>query len=672
MRKLSRHLLFFSLFVLVLAKANAQPCSGLGQTPSTSFPVCGLNTFVQNTVPLCNGTTLPCPPCSSNLLADRNPYWYKFTCYNTGTLGFTITPFNLSDDYDWQIFDVTGKNPNDVYTDPSMFVCCNWSGTTGVTGTSPTATVLNACEGNTPILTKMPTLLAGHDYLLMISHFTPSQSGYTLSFGGGSSNTAGITDPVAPALQKAMASCDGKQVFLKLSKKMKCNSLTGTGSEFSIGPSSAVASAVGVGCTSSFDMDSVVVSLLNPLPPGNYSLVVQNGSDANTILDNCSTGIPAGDSQPFTVLPQTPTLMDSISPVPCSATSLQLVFRKPIRFSSIATDLSDFAITGPAPITISVVSSVYPSSDLTTAITLNLTAPISIAGNYQIKLLKGTDGNTILNECLLETPLSTISFVGLSAANAVFSYQLFYGCKEDTLNLQYTATNGVTNWKWTFDDSTTSTIANPVRMYSKFGAKTIKLWATNTICSDSTTQTINLINDSLIANFVSTDYLCPNDVANFSDSSKGHIISWNWDFNNGNTSTLQAPPMQTYLPVSKETKVAVRLMLKDTFGCYDTAYRTIKLIPNCNIAVATAFTPNGDGKNDYLYPLYAYKADKLTFRIFNRYGQLVFSTNDWTRKWDGTLAGKPQDGGVYVWMLQYTDRDTGKQVFEKGTSLLIR
>jgi hypothetical protein len=53
-------------------------------------------------------------------------------------------------------------------------------------------------------------------------------------------------------------------------------------------------------------------------------------------------------------------------------------------------------------------------------------------------------------------------------------------------------------------------------------------------------------------------------------------------------------------------------------------------------------------------------------------GQIVFETKDWTRKWDGRVNGLPQQTGVYAWILTYTDHDTGKKVFMKGTTLLIR
>jgi gliding motility-associated-like protein len=98
----------------------------------------------------------------------------------------------------------------------------------------------------------------------------------------------------------------------------------------------------------------------------------------------------------------------------------------------------------------------------------------------------------------------------------------------------------------------------------------------------------------------------------------------------------------------------------------------IKVVKTCYIAVPGAFTPNGDGFNDYLYPLNAYKADDLTFNIYNRLGQLVFHSTEKFKKWDGRINGQLQSTGAYVWTLQYTNHDTGKKIFLKGSSLLVR
>ena len=96
------------------------------------------------------------------------------------------------------------------------------------------------------------------------------------------------------------------------------------------------------------------------------------------------------------------------------------------------------------------------------------------------------------------------------------------------------------------------------------------------------------------------------------------------------------------------------------------------MVYSCFIAVPSAFTPNGDGLNDYLYPLKAYKSTNLTFSIYNRFGQRVFYSTNWLSKWDGRYKGLAQDPGTYVWMLDYDNSESGKHVFQKGTTILIR
>lgn len=126
---------FLLLILCAYLNGSAQSCTTLGQNPSTAFPVCGTATFTQDTVPYCGGKRIP-GPCSIDDVVDTNPFWYKFTCYAAGTLGFTITPNDPDDDYDWQIFDITGFDENEIYTNTALFVACNWSGNPGLTGAS--------------------------------------------------------------------------------------------------------------------------------------------------------------------------------------------------------------------------------------------------------------------------------------------------------------------------------------------------------------------------------------------------------------------------------------------------------------------------------------------------------------------------------------------------------
>ena len=672
---MSKKLLLLQVIIFVVINTHAQTCTTLGQNPSTAFPVCGTTVFSQTTVPFCGGRSIPAPPCPRAPFSDKNPFWYKFTCFNSGTLGFLINP-NTPEDYDWQLFDITGRNPDDVYSDASLIVAFNWSAEFRPTGTSNTlGTSLRECDGpgvNTYSL--MPMLIQGHNYILLVSHFTDTPNGYQLSFGGG---TANITDPKEPHMESARAACDGTQATIKLNKRMKCNSLTGTGSEFTITPPLAnVIAASGYGCSNGFDMDSLILTLDAPLPPGNYTINIQNGTDGNTIKDNCDRNIPVGESIPMIVYPLVPTPMDSISKLGCRPDELILVFRKNIKCSSIAADGTDFVVTlisGSTPVTVIGASGNCNADGLSPIIKVKLSAAIQTKGTYQIRLQTGSDGNTIIDECGQETPAgATLNFNTKDTVNADFVYSIKYGCQRDTINYFHDGRNEVNLWKWNFDNLRSSNLQNPAIIYGSFGQKQTQLVVSNGVCRDTSDIIPILLDNELNAAFEATAVVCPNEFAVFKDNSIGNIVSWNWDFGNGNISTSQTPSPQSYIPPRVTMDVFPKLIVQNNYGCFDTAIQKI-IVPNsCYIAVPNAFTPNKDGLNDFLYPLNAYKATDLLFRVYNRVGQLVFETRDWTKKWDGRFKGQGADMGTYVWILIYTDTDTGKKVQQKGSTILLR
>jgi gliding motility-associated-like protein len=88
------------------------------------------------------------------------------------------------------------------------------------------------------------------------------------------------------------------------------------------------------------------------------------------------------------------------------------------------------------------------------------------------------------------------------------------------------------------------------------------------------------------------------------------------------------------------------------------------------VVVPTAFTPNDDGNNDYLFPYGTMNVSKLEFEVFNRWGQKVFATNDKTKGWDGKFSGADAPMGVYAYRLKATVE--GKPVERSGNVTLIR
>lgn len=107
-------------------------------------------------------------------------------------------------------------------------------------------------------------------------------------------------------------------------------------------------------------------------------------------------------------------------------------------------------------------------------------------------------------------------------------------------------------------------------------------------------------------------------------------------------------------------------------GCFstDTIHVTVyKVKPD--LYVPDAFTPNGDAVNDVFRPIPVGMQKLNYFKIYNRKGQLIFSTNIEKAGWDGTFKGQPQDPDVFVWIAEGVDY-LGKVIFKKGSVTLIR
>jgi gliding motility-associated-like protein len=114
----------------------------------------------------------------------------------------------------------------------------------------------------------------------------------------------------------------------------------------------------------------------------------------------------------------------------------------------------------------------------------------------------------------------------------------------------------------------------------------------------------------------------------------------------------------------------ITLLVTDPFGCQARDSVFVDAQPCCEVFFPTAFTPNGDGKNDVfrVAGLGHHQLDQ--FRVVNRWGQSVFETVNEITSWDGTYNGVPQDMGVYYYVFTYDCE--GKSKTLKGDVTLIR
>ena len=590
-----------SIFVFTAFFLNGQlfaqtTCTTLGQNPETAFPVCGTTVFGQGTVPFCGGVMVPslCPG-PGTLITDKNPYWYKFTCFVSGKLSFLITPLFPNEDYDWQLWDVTGRNPRDIYTDLSLFVVCNWSGEKGQTGASDFlgGTSLVECEGTgVNLFSKMPDLIAGRNYLLLVSHFEDTPNGYALSFGGVGS-TAVITDTLPPHMNNAFrSSCDATQIQLGLNKRMKCSSLALDGSDFRINPPVAnVISAVGIGCTSGFDMDSVILTFNVPLPVGNYQLIAQNGVDGNTVTDLCDNGIPVDEELPFTILSPVPVPIDSLQYDHCTTDSLLLVLPNFIKCNSVALDGSDFFVTGTYPVTVMNATPLNCSGGLTKLVSIKLNGPHILPGNFNLVLKVGSDGNTLLSEC------DTASIAGDFAAfnivpKPVTAFSFSSTCLPDGL---ISFTNGSTisdgtqaafQYLWDFGDigsgtANASTLPSPTHRYNTVGPYTVILRVTSGRgCINTATRLVNTIHPQPKTAFgFNKPAICLGDnivLTDSTDAMDGTTIQWFWNLGDGG---LGSTPVITHI-YNTESSYDVSLYTINSHGCHsDTLVKRITVYP---------------------------------------------------------------------------------------------
>ena len=108
----------------------------------------------------------------------------------------------------------------------------------------------------------------------------------------------------------------------------------------------------------------------------------------------------------------------------------------------------------------------------------------------------------------------------------------------------------------------------------------------------------------------------------------------------------------------------------DTIGCISRDEIIINVEVSGNISVPNLFTPNGDGVNDLL-EIYGYSIDELDFRIYDRWGEIVFQTNSILDSWDGKFKGMELNTAVFVYSIKVKYKD-GREVIQQGNITLVK
>jgi trimeric autotransporter adhesin len=223
-------------------------------------------------------------------------------------------------------------------------------------------------------------------------------------------------------------------------------------------------------------------------------------------------------------------------------------------------------------------------------------------------------------------------------------------------------------FEWTFGDGGTSNAPNPSHLYFNPGTYPVSLTITTPAgCTNSTSQNVSVVFFPLpVADFVtsppSTNVF--NGKVGFVDRSS-HAVSWMWDFGDGARSHEQNPS-HYYNEVGD---YLVTLYITNIAGCEDVHQEIININP---YYIPNAFTPNGDGVNDmFFYSGYQLDVSSYNMKIFNRWGQLVFTGAGENDNWNGMSDdGQPAPAGTYVYRLIVKTRGGKEHVFNGQVNLV--
>jgi gliding motility-associated-like protein len=134
-----------------------------------------------------------------------------------------------------------------------------------------------------------------------------------------------------------------------------------------------------------------------------------------------------------------------------------------------------------------------------------------------------------------------------------------------------------------------------------------------------------------------------------------------WSFDDG-TESYEVNPTHQF-PIGQVGNYEVQLIVITDQGCRDTTTRIVIVKDQLIVYVPNAFTPDGDEHNNIFLPIMTagFSPASYEFYVYNRWGELVFESNDTQVGWDGTYSGGMSQAGIYTWVIRFKDDDNDEK-----------
>jgi gliding motility-associated-like protein len=330
-----------------------------------------------------------------------------------------------------------------------------------------------------------------------------------------------------------------------------------------------------------------------------------------------------------------------------------------INLASQCFEGNQFIFTNGSSVPVGALQYSWQLDDGTTLGTKDITYNYLTTGNYTIKLvatgLGGCKDSTSRNVIVIPTP------------SADFTVQpVCENLPVPLFNTTFNNTTSTINYLWDFGNGHIDNAKTPVYSYPLGGNYTIKLTVSTVQCPAAfNTKAINVDIEQQLPGII---YAVKDAAFNFPEPLNARPI--------GNSITWTPPTSLTnrfsFTPSFKGLMPQLyTIEIKTAAGCVTVDTQLVKTHKKIEIYVPTGFTVNGDGINDYLRPLLIGFTKVNYFRIYNRWGKLLFSMNSDYPGWDGKINNIPADIQTVVWMIEAVDVD-GIVHNRQGTTVLFR